>query len=173
MTTTVIVWMYSRRRMTAHSSGTLYLAGFTSPRDTHIQSIDTWGRVATRSLSVHNDAHAPVLPACVHRVTVYTKCKLIVSKHPTKLFNHIVHKPERCLHYLLPTARQQSVTDRLRSANKPPRVFAKTNRFKNSFVCYSLNSLQCEWCFYYLSSCVIQPSSCRITKIDWLIDCWP
>jgi len=112
---------------------------------------------------------APVLPACVHRVTVYTKCKLIVSKHPTKLFNHIVHKPERCLHYLLPTARQQSVTDRLRSANKPPRVFAKTNRFKNSFVCYSLNSLQCEWCFYYLSSCVIQPSSCRMTKIDWLI----
>jgi len=61
-----------------------------------------------------------------------------------KLFNQIVSKPEHCLHYLLPTARKQSVTDRLRPANKLPRIFAKTNRFKNSFMCYMLNSLQCE-----------------------------
>ena len=61
-----------------------------------------------------------------------------------KTFNHIVNKPEHCLHYLLPTAIEQSVTDRLRSANKLPRIFAKTNRFRNSFICYSLNSLECE-----------------------------
>ena len=29
------------------------------------------------------------------------------------------------------------VIDRLRSASKLPRMFAKTNRFKNSFICYS------------------------------------
>ena len=40
-------------------------------------------------------------------------------------------KPEHCLHYLLPTAREQSVTDRLQSVNKLPRISAKTNRFKN------------------------------------------
>jgi len=70
-----------------------------------------------------------------------------VNSKPKKLFNQIVSKPEHCLHYLLPTARKQSVTDRLRPANKLPRIFAKTNRFKNSFMCYMLNSLQCEWCF--------------------------
>ena len=29
-------------------------------------------------------------------------------------------------------------------ANKRPRIFAKTGRFKNSIISYSLNSLQCE-----------------------------
>ena len=48
------------------------------------------------------------------------------------------------------------VTDRLRSANKLPHIFAKTTRFKNSFICYSLNSLQCE-CF--LSDCNLSLSS--------------
>jgi len=32
----------------------------------------------------------------------------------------------------------QSVTDRLRYANKLPRISAKTNRFKNSFICCCL-----------------------------------
>ena len=81
----------------------------------------------------------------------------------TKLFNQIAIKPEHCLHYVLPTATEQSVTDCLRSANKLPRIFAKTNRFKYSFICYSLNCLLCERCFYYLSDCVIQPSSCHIS----------
>jgi len=34
---------------------------------------------------------------------------------------------QNCADYL-PTAREQSVTDRLRSANKLPRILAKTNR---------------------------------------------
>ena len=46
----------------------------------------------------------------------------VLSHH----INQIVNKPEHCLHYLLPAAREQSVTDRLRSANKLPRIFAKT-----------------------------------------------
>jgi len=37
----------------------------------------------------------------------------------------------------LSVGREQSVIDRLRSASKLPRMFAKTNRFKNSFICYS------------------------------------
>ena len=57
----------------------------------------------------------------------------------------------------------QFITDRLRSANKLPRVFAKTDRFKNSFVWYSLNSLQCEWCFFIILSDWLT---------DWLTDLW-
>ena len=95
MTTTVIVWMYSRRRMTAHSSGTLYLAGFTSPRDTHIQSIDTRGRVATRSLSVHNDAHAP---ACTCIASLCAPCNRLhqVQANCFKTSNKTVqsHRPQ-------------------------------------------------------------------------------
>jgi len=58
--------------------------------------------------------------------------------------------------YIIPIAREQSVTtDRLRSANKLPRIFAKTNRFKNPFICYSSNSLQCDN-FFYLSDCAFE-----------------
>ena len=38
-----------------------------------------------------------------------------------------------CLHYLLPAERDQSVIHRLRSADKLPHIYARTNRFKNSF----------------------------------------
>jgi len=46
----------------------------------------------------------------------------------------------------------------------------KTNRFKNSFICYSLNSLQCEWCFYYLSVQSILRAGIQ-QWIDWLWLC--
>ena len=95
------------------------------------------------------------------------------TENTQKLFSQIVNKRQHCPHCLLPTAREQSVTGRLRSANKLPRIFVKTNGFKNAFISYSLNSLQCEWCFSYSSDCVMQPSSCHITinwLIDWLID---
>ena len=95
------------------------------------------------------------------------------TENTQKLFSQIVNKPQHCPHCLLPTAGEPSVTDRLRSANKLPRIFVKTNGFKNAFISHSLNSLQCEWCFSYSSDCVMQPSSCHITinwLIDWLID---
>jgi len=93
-----------------------------------------------------------------------------------RLFNQIANKPEHCLHFLLPTAREQSVTDRLRSANKLPRIFAKTNRYKNSVICYSLNSLPCEWClklFVWLCNPAFElPYNNKLIGwlIDWLID---
>jgi len=99
----------------------------------------------------------------------YSRFWRIVTQKTQKLFSQIVNKPQHCPHCLLPTAREPSVTDRLRSANKLPRIFVKTNGFKNAFISYSLNSLQCEWCFSYSSDCVMQPSSCHIT-VNWLID---
>ena len=46
----------------------------------------------------------------------------------------IVYNPEHCLHNLLLTERDQCVTGRLRCADRLPRIFAKTNRLKNSFI---------------------------------------
>jgi len=54
----------------------------------------------------------------------WTVFNLDVNGKQKKPFNQIVNKPEHCLHYLLPTAIEQSVTDRLRSANKLPSIFA-------------------------------------------------
>jgi len=58
------------------------------------------------------------------------------------------------------------VTDRLRSANKLPRI----NRLKkNSFICYFLNTVWMMF-FNYLSDCVIAlPYSNRLTDVtDWV-----
>ena len=63
------------------------------------------------------------------RQRVYSQCEL---------FEREYIKPEHCLHCLLPTGREQSVTDRLRSADKLPRIFQKL-----LFV-ISYSSLQCE-----------------------------
>ena len=43
----------------------------------------------------------------------WTAFILDVNSKPKKLSNQIVNKPEHCLHSLLPTAREQTVTDRL------------------------------------------------------------
>ena len=48
--------------------------------------------------------------------------------------------------------RDPSITDLLRSANKFPVIFARTNRFKNSFICYGLANYQWHWLVFY---CVI------------------
>ena len=47
-----------------------------------------------------------------------------------------------CLHYLIPDMGDPAITDRLGSANKFPVIFARTNRFKNSFICYGLANYQ-------------------------------
>ena len=62
------------------------------------------------------------------------------QQQTNKLFNQINNKSEHRLHYLLPTA----VIDRLRSADKLSQIFTETNRFKNPFTCFCLNSLQCD-----------------------------
>jgi len=39
-----------------------------------------------------------------------------------------------CLRYLLPDMRDSIIANRLKSANKFPLIFAKTSKFKNSFI---------------------------------------
>jgi len=58
-------------------------------------------------------------------------------------------------------------------------IFAKTNRFRNSSICYSLNSLQCEWCFFTICLWLCNPTfelayNNKLIDwlIDWLTDCW-
>jgi len=61
------------------------------------------------------------------------------------LFDKIVHNSdntEHCLHYLLPTERDPSVTSRLCSADKLPRILVKTNTFNNPFLCFGLLNFQ-------------------------------
>ena len=60
------------------------------------------------------------------------------------LFDQIIKKPEHCLHYLLPSERDQSVIHRLRSADKLPHIHARTNRFNNSFICFCVNNFQSQ-----------------------------
>jgi len=57
-----------------------------------------------------------------------------------------------CLRYLIPDMRDPSIINRLRSANKFPVIFARTSRFKNSFICYALASYEWLWLVFY---CVI------------------
>ena len=46
------------------------------------------------------------------------------------------------LYYLLPVKRDAKLVSRLRSTMKYPTVHARTNRFKNSFIPYSLTNFQ-------------------------------
>jgi len=70
-----------------------------------------------------------------------------------------------CLDYLVPTERDQSVIDWLLSANKLPFIFARTSRFKNSFICYCLNSSVNDLVFVWLCNLVFE-----LPYINWLID---
>ena len=57
----------------------------------------------------------PLLEVAHTAVTVlllsWTAFILDVNSNPKKPFNQIVTKPENCLHYMLPTDREQSVTE--------------------------------------------------------------
>ena len=75
-------------------------------------------------------------------VVYFVKSYSTSTAYQRKLFNQIIGKSEHCLHYLLPTAREQSVTDRLRSANY--RAYFQRLTDSKTFICYSENSLQCE-----------------------------
>ena len=44
------------------------------------------------------------------------------------------------LWYLLPAKRDAELSTRLRYAKQFPRIFARTNRFKNSFIVFGLNN---------------------------------
>lgn len=59
-----------------------------------------------------------------------------------KLFQQLACNTDNCLHYLLPCMRDPTITNSLRHANKYPAIFAKTTKFKNSFICYGLSHYQ-------------------------------
>jgi len=57
-----------------------------------------------------------------------------------KLFQQLACSTDNCLHYLLPGMRDPTITNSLRHANKYPSIFAKTTKFKNSFIIISSSS---------------------------------
>jgi len=59
-----------------------------------------------------------------------------------KLFQQLACSTDNCLHYLLPCMHDPTITNSLRHANKYPPIFAKTAKFKNSFICYGLSHYQ-------------------------------
>ena len=60
----------------------------------------------------------------------------------TRRFFSRICNVNNCLHYLLPKQRDSRITNSLRTAKKFPVPFAKTTRFKNSFILYALANLQ-------------------------------
>jgi len=56
-------------------------------------------------------------------------------------FQQLARSTDNCLHYLLLDMHDSIITNRLRSANKFSLIFAKTNKFKNLFVCCGLSQL--------------------------------
>ena len=96
----------------------------------------------------------------------------------TVLKHDVSGKPKNCLIIsqtsrntasLLPTARDLSVTDRLRSANKLPCISAQTNTFKNSYLL--LFKQFTVWTMSFL--CVTVQSSLRVAifiPINWQTD---
>ena len=60
----------------------------------------------------------------------------------TMHFFSMICDVNNCLHYLLPEQRDSRITNSLRTAKKYPVPFAKTTRFKNSFIPYALANFQ-------------------------------
>jgi len=59
-----------------------------------------------------------------------------------KLFKQIKNRSGHCLHHLLPAKRDETVTSRLWRSVKLPQLYARANRFKNSFICFGLSNYQ-------------------------------
>jgi len=115
-------------------------AGPTAANPPHAAAAGEWDRQTDGRFI----DHIAYCAGSVRIIAVTCQSSYPTSTASQKTVNQTGNQPEHCLHYLLPTAREPSVTDRLRSANKLPRIFAKTNRFKNSFISNSLNSIQCK-----------------------------
>ena len=57
--------------------------------------------------------------------------------YPTS--QRIIKDKSNVLFYLLPTKRDVQLTTRLRCARQYPTIYARTNRYKNSFILFGLN----------------------------------
>ena len=58
-----------------------------------------------------------------------------------RFFQRIIKDKSNVLFYLLPAKRDVQLTTRLRRARQYPTIYARTNRYKNSFILFGLNHL--------------------------------
>ena len=58
----------------------------------------------------------------------------------TSCFFHKILQPTSCLHHLIPPRRDNSQTAKLRKPTVYDVPFARTNKFKNSFILYALSN---------------------------------
>ena len=59
-----------------------------------------------------------------------------------RFFQRIIEDKSNVLFYLLPAKRDVQLTTRLRRARQHPTIYARTNRYKNSFILFRLNHSQ-------------------------------
>jgi len=84
----------------------------------------------------------PVLEYAIKPSLAYKSHRLADQTKTRKLFKQIRNRTGHCLHHLLPAKRDETVTSRLRCSVKLPQLFARTNKFKNSFICFGLSNYQ-------------------------------
>jgi len=67
-----------------------------------------------------------------------------------KIFlQRIIKDKSNVLFYLLPAKRDVQLTTRLRCARQYPTIYARTSRYKNSFILFGLNHLQrCDFVYF-------------------------
>jgi len=58
-----------------------------------------------------------------------------------RFFQRIIKDESNVLFYLLPAKRDVQLATRLRCARQYPTIYARTNRYKNSFILFGLNHL--------------------------------
>ena len=96
-----------------------------------------------------NDCSCNLPESCISKHSQFLSLSRFAKRHDSY---QIVKKPEHCLHYLFPAERDQSVIQRLRSADKLPHIYARTNRFKNSFfICFCVKNFQWQ---YFVWLCI-------------------
>ena len=98
-------------------------------------SRSTWIQSSDRPVKLSFTTGHTVMPALFSGYPVST----IDVINCVRLFQQLAHNTDNYLHYLLLDMRDSSITNRLRSANKFPLIFAKTNKFKSLFICYKLS----------------------------------
>jgi len=59
-----------------------------------------------------------------------------------RFFQRIINDKSNVLFYLLPAKRDVQLTTRLRCARQHPTIYARTNRYKNSFILFAVNHFQ-------------------------------
>ena len=108
------------------------------------------------------------------QILLFTLCCIIWD---WSLYNMLSVFLYHLLRYLLPDMRDSIITNQLRSANKFPLIFAKTNKFKNSFICYGLSHYQLTaWhshiylqCLLY---CTVPASGCHTPINSFVLYLW-